>query len=123
MALNDHKKVMTTKNADKIYWSNGIVERLVKSVKRCLKKRLGRAHLSYEEMETVLTAVENTINNRPMTYIDNANTQGEVTPNHLLHGKRQVNTTFLDPEPVNEMSTNSLSRRLVQRDHLVRHFI
>ena len=112
-------------NLPKAPWQNGIVERLVKSVKRCLKKRLGRARLSYEEMETVIIEVENTINNRPMTYIDNDDSQGAVSPNHLLHGKRQelVNTTLLDPEPVNEMSTDSISRRMVYRDHLVRHFI
>ena len=97
----------------------------MKSVKRCLKKRLGRARLTYEEMETVLIEAENVINNRPMTYIDNDSTQGAVTPNHLLHGKRQelVNTTLLDPEPVNEMSVDNVCKRVIYRDHLVGHFI
>ena len=35
-------------NIPKAPWQNGIVERLVQSTKRCLKKRLGRARLTYE---------------------------------------------------------------------------
>ena len=39
-------------------WENGIIERLVRSTKRCLKKRLGRARLNYEEIDTVIRKIQ-----------------------------------------------------------------
>ena len=41
----------------------------MKCVKRCLKKAVGRASLSYNEMRTNLIEIEATLNNRPLTYI------------------------------------------------------
>ena len=51
-------------------WKGGVWERMIRIVKRCLKKVLGKTSLSYEELETVLTEVELIVNNRPLTYID-----------------------------------------------------
>ena len=46
----------------------GFYERLVKSVKTPLKKTLGKAMLTGEEMRTTLTAVEAQINSLPLKY-------------------------------------------------------
>ena len=46
-------------------WWGGFYERLIRVVKDCLKKVLGRAKLNYEEMETLLCEVEGAINSRP----------------------------------------------------------
>ena len=43
-------------------------ERLVRSVKLCLKKVLGKSLLTYEELETVLSGVEEVINGQPLAY-------------------------------------------------------
>lgn len=65
-------------------WRGGFFERLVKSVKRCLRKIVGTARLSYKEMETVLVDIS-----RPLTYVYGDET-GEVllTHSHLLRGRR-----------------------------------
>ena len=58
-------------------------------VKRCLKKVLGNARLTYDELLTVLTEVEATLNSRLLTYdYDNPNEEEVLTPAHLLHERR-----------------------------------
>ncbi|CAB4039363.1 Hypothetical predicted protein, partial [Paramuricea clavata] len=42
---------------------------LVKSVKHCLKKVVGRAFLSIGEMRASLIVIEETLNNRPLTHV------------------------------------------------------
>ena len=52
-----------------------------------LKKVLGKARLSYEEMETVLIEVEAVINSRPLTYLYDDDVTDPLTPSHLLSGR------------------------------------
>ena len=67
-------------------WTGGFIERMVKSVKRILRKILRNARVTYEEMLTILSDIENIVNNRPLTYLYEE--VGEViTPNHLLFGR------------------------------------
>ena len=40
----------------------GIFERMIKSAKRCLKKAIGRANLTYDELLTLLTEIEAVLN-------------------------------------------------------------
>jgi len=54
---------------EKAPWWGGYWERLVQSVKRCLRKTIGRSSLKFEELATILTEVESTLNNRPLTYL------------------------------------------------------
>ena len=44
-------------------------ERLARSVKRCLRKLIGRALLTFDEMATLVVEIEATLNNRPLTYV------------------------------------------------------
>ena len=50
-------------------WWGGAWERVVGVVKGLLRRTLGHAVLSWEELETVLTEVEKVVNRRPITYL------------------------------------------------------
>ncbi|XP_066916217.1 uncharacterized protein [Clytia hemisphaerica] len=67
-------------------WWGGFYERLVRSVKSSLKKILGLSFLTYEELETVLIEIESSINTRPLTYVNEDDTETIITPNHLIFG-------------------------------------
>ena len=54
---------------EKSPWWGGYWERLVRSVKRCLRKTLGRSTLTFDELATILVEIEATLNNRPLTYV------------------------------------------------------
>ena len=49
-------------NIPKAPWWGGIFERMVRSTKRCLRKIVGQAKLSYDELLTALTEVEIVLN-------------------------------------------------------------
>ena len=69
-------------------WWGGVFERLVRSVKRCLKKMLGLAHLSYDELITALVEVEMVLNSRPLTVVSADDLEDPLTPFHLIVGHR-----------------------------------
>ncbi|XP_037930962.1 uncharacterized protein LOC119665788 [Teleopsis dalmanni] len=67
-------------------WWGGFWERLVKSVKICLKSAIGKLILTYDELNTLLTEVEYVVNIRPLTYITNDEKDLEpLTPAHFLN--------------------------------------
>ena len=49
---------------------------------------LGNANLRYDELLTLLTRVESTLNSRPFTYIYDEIGYHALTPFHLMHGRR-----------------------------------
>ena len=68
-------------------WWGGFYERLVRSVKLSLKKVLGKALLTFEELQTVLCEVEAVINGRPLVYQSEDDLQEMITPFHLMFGR------------------------------------
>ena len=52
---------------EKSPWWGGFYERLVGCVKRCLKKVLSNARLTYEELLTLLIEIEGILNSRLLT--------------------------------------------------------
>nr|XP_047137485.1 uncharacterized protein LOC124813988 [Hydra vulgaris] len=68
-------------------WWGGYFERLVASTKRCLRKVIANARLTYEELLTILAEVEAVVNNRPITFTYNKPGDTPLTPNHLLYGR------------------------------------
>ena len=66
-------------------WMGGVYERQIKTVKQCLYKTLGKAKIKYFELLTVLSDIQNSINNRPLTYVYNdVNEIEPLTPNKIL---------------------------------------
>ena len=63
-------------------------ERLIKGTKRFLKKTLGKACLTYEELLTVLTDVECVLNSSPLTNLYPDDLEKPLTPSHLISGRR-----------------------------------
>ena len=70
-------------------WFGAIWERLIGLVKSCLKKVLGNALVTFEELSCILIELEAIINDRPLGYDPGDLNQLEVlTPNHLLYGRK-----------------------------------
>ncbi|GFV29821.1 integrase catalytic domain-containing protein [Trichonephila clavipes] len=66
-------------------WWGEFYERLVKTIKDPLRKILGRALLTFEELSTILSEVEVIVNHRPLTYVENDPGEPEpLTPAHFL---------------------------------------
>ena len=83
-----NKRIQWKFNLERSPWWGGHFERLVGQVKRCLRKVLGNARLSFDELFTVLTEVENTLNSRPLTYDYDEPGVEMLTPSHLIFGRR-----------------------------------
>ena len=112
-------------NIPKAPWWGGLFERLVRSTKRCLRKVLGQAKLSYDELQTTLVEVEVVLNSRPHTYISPEDLDEPLTPSHLLTGQQLMSlpdhlyTTF---EADNEDETCLLNSRLKYLNRLLDGF-
>ena len=102
----------------------GFFERLVKSVKRCLRKIVRRARLTYEESETVLVEIECVINSHPLTYVHSDEVcEGPLTPSHLVMGRRLLSQAPVVRDETDTPAGNgSLSRRATYLKKLLEHF-
>ena len=76
-------------------WWGGVFEVLVKLTKKCLRKTLGNAHLTYEELETVLVETEGILNSRPLTFVYDEITEPPLTPSCLVIGRRLLDQTAI----------------------------
>ena len=78
------KRITWRFNLERAPWWGGFFERMVRSVKRYLRKVLGNAKLTLDELNTVLVEVEGTLNSRPLTDAFEE-FEGEVlTPSYLI---------------------------------------
>ena len=89
-------------NLEKAPWWGGIFERLIKSAKRCLRKTLGRASLTYDELLTLVVKTEAVLNSRPLSYISSDDLEEPLTPSHLLIGYRVLSL----PDPSKDIDPN-----------------
>ncbi|XP_028413524.1 uncharacterized protein LOC114536361 [Dendronephthya gigantea] len=108
---------------EKAPWHGGFWERLIKSIKRCLKKQIGRTSSTFEELRTILVEIEATLNNRPLTYIydDEQGVSYPLTPASLIYGRR-ISTAPNDSQH-EIMSTNkSLTRRAKYQARVLKNF-
>ena len=106
-------------------WWGGFYERLVRSVKTCLKKTIGRALVTYEELQTVLCEVEAVINSRPLAYISEDDLDEALTPSSLIMhgrniGKRTQSIDFVFPSDVDQCKRRLNHIRKVLKDFWMR---
>ena len=74
------KRIKWQYNLARAPWWGGFFERLIKEVKLCLKKVLGRARLTFDELSTILVEIEAVLNSRPLTYLYTDNIEEPLTP-------------------------------------------
>ena len=67
-------------------WWGGVFEQMVKSNKRCLRKMVGRANFSLDELLSAVVEIEAVINSRPLSYISSSDYDEPLTPSHLVVG-------------------------------------
>ena len=75
-------------NLERAPWWGGLFEWMVKSTKRCLKKTIGQARLTFDELLTALAEVEMILNSRPISYVSTDDVEEPLTPSHLIMGRR-----------------------------------
>ncbi|XP_078371406.1 uncharacterized protein LOC144655058 [Oculina patagonica] len=87
-------------------WRGGWWERFCRAVKEPLRKVLGRALLTFTELNTLLIKIEGVINSRPLTAVsDDHRDPSPITPAHLAIG-RSLNQLPDVNEDSLEMSSN-----------------
>ena len=103
-------------------WWGAFYERLIRIIKEALKKCLGKARLTYEELETVLVEIETVINCRPLTYLFEE-TDEALTPSHLVIGRRLITDVEKGEIPISvEHSSETLNSRFTYLQNIIDHY-
>ena len=100
-------------NVPKTPWWGGVFERIVRSVKRCLRMIIGQAKLSHDELLTAIIEVEMVLNSRPLSLTSSDDLDEPLTPSHLMVGCRLMSLSdysSLDTDDF-EVSQDALTRR------------
>ena len=92
-------------------WWGGQFERLIGLMKSAFYKTVGQGLLSWEELSEVLLDVEITLNNRPLTYMEEDIQLPPLTPNSLLF----VNTNILPGLAAYHLEDKDLKNSKIQR--------
>ena len=77
-------------NLSRAPWWGGQFERKIGIVKSALRKCIGNGMLKWKELEEVLLDVEVTLNNRPLSYIEDEVQFPVLTPNTLLFANSNI---------------------------------
>ena len=100
-------------------WVASAWERLIRVLKNCLFKTIGRSRLSYFELLTTLSNIKLTINSRPLTYRSSSANLEFITSNSFLriHGNSSLKLrSEEEPDP------NSLNKTLELQEELITNF-
>ena len=76
--------------------TNGVIERMVQSVKNSLKKSLDRELLTHDQLTAICAEVKRVINNRPLIhcYKSSDEHQGPICPNDLIYGHQLMGLPY-----------------------------
>jgi len=113
-------------NLEKAPWWGGLFERMVRSVKRCLRKTIGRGRLTLDELQTALAEVEMIVNSRPLSYVSMDSIQEPITPSHSITGRRLMS---LPGGPYNselseyvDVLNSDISKRMIHLNSVLEDF-
>ncbi|KAK6764519.1 hypothetical protein RB195_024732 [Necator americanus] len=105
-------------------WQGGFYERLIKSIKHALYKCIGRAKLSFDNLTTIITEIEATLNTRPLTYQESdCDVFTSIRPIDFIQKNIEVTCSFenidsdnVDPEyhPSTELASLETRRQTVK---------
>lgn len=113
-------------NLEKAPWWGRVFERMVKSIKRCLRKVVGQVRYSFDELNTAIVEIEGIINSRPISYLDSGDIEEPLTPSHLLVGHRILNLPdnryFEEGDEDFKVSDEVLQRRAKYLSSVLNHF-
>lgn len=84
--------------------------RMVGLMKSALRKAVGRASLTFDQLKEVLMDVEVQLNNRPLGYMEDDVESLPLTPNVLIHGAN-ISLPEEDIDDLEEDEVKSLSKR------------
>lgn len=108
---------------EKAHWWGGFWERMVQRVKKSLRKVIGRAHLKFEKLRTLLVEVEALLNARQLTYVqeDGKGVSYTLSPSHLMYGRRV--TSMPNDNHFDVVSTyQGLTKRRKNHIRMLEHF-
>ena len=99
-------------NLSKSPWWGGMYERLIKEVKKTLYKTLGKTHLTFDQLETVVMDIERHLNNRPLTYVESHLGEDRLLiPNVIMWGQGAYT---IDDDTEDEEELRGFEKRLNQ---------
>ena len=92
-------------------------ERLIRTVKSCLYKTVQTKTLSYFELLTTLSSIQDAINSRPLTYRDSENDLNVISPNSFLkmHSNSSLVFRDLEEDPWREIDRKDVLESLDQQ--------
>ena len=94
-------------------WRGGWWERMVRAVKEPLRKILGKALLTYSELNTLLIEIEGVINSRPLTAVsDDPRDPVPITPAHLAIGRQLQGVPDTQEDNLKESRSKAIERYL-----------
>lgn len=96
-------------------WWGGWWERLIRLLKQLLRKTLGKASLTYEELETVLCDCEAVMNSRPLTYVSEDSADlAPITPNMFLLDVKEMGVPDCDLVNCDNLNRRSRNRQRIR---------
>ena len=106
-------------------WVGSAWERLIRVIKNCIYKSVGRKKLEYFQFCSLLSDVQNAVNSRPLTYRDSdPNNLEVVTPNSFLKVglSRELNFDSIDGSEIEFPNRKKLIDTLNKRAHIFSAF-
>ena len=106
-------------------WIGSAWERLIRVLKNCLYKVVGRSKLSYFELLTTLSNIQLAVNSRPLTYRSSSENLEFITPNSFLrlHGNSSLILRGDDSNVwVDDTGQPSLERTVELQEDILENF-